>query len=137
MPVQANPYPWLTPNGLWKPITFFALSATGLVSMDVFQSDGYYQVRDVRESHATASTSGTLQVEVLTSGQAADAGVDQMTSVINLAATANIPQVGTMIETPTQINPGDRVGVVFGGTLTSLVGLSVVVHLERIRKGEV
>ena len=137
MPVQANPYPWLTPNGLWKPITFSVLSATGLVSMDVFQSDGYYQVRDVRESHAVASTSGTLQVEVLVSGQAADTGVDQMTSVINLASTANVPQQGTMIETPTQINPGDRVGVVFGGTLTSLVGLSVVVHLERIRKGEV
>lgn len=137
MPIQSNPYPWLTPNSLWKPVTFNALVATSLVSLDIFQSDGYYQIRDVRESHSVASDSGTLQVEVLTSGQDADAGVDQLVSVINIATTADTPQQGTVIDTPTQINPGNRVGLVFGGTLTNLIGLNVTVYLERLRKGEV
>ena len=138
MAVQNNPYPWLTPNGLWKPITYDQIgAATDVVSKDIFISDGYYQVRDVRESHSVASDSGTLQVEVLTSGQDADAGVDQLSSAVNLAGTADTPVKGTLISTPTQINPGNRVGLVFGGTLTNMVGMHVTVHLERLRKGEV
>jgi len=134
--MQPNPYPWLIPDGLWKPISMIFATATLAVSADIFVSDGYYRVRDVRESHSVASSSGTLQVEVLTSGQDADAGVDQLTAIIDLAATADTPQKGTVVESPTVIEPGDRVGVVFGGTLTSLVGCCVTVHLERLRMGE-
>lgn len=135
--MEANPYPELIPNGLWKPVSVLFPTATPAVSADIFVSDGYYRVRDVRESHSVASDSGTLQVEVLTSGQDADAGVDQMSSTLNLAGTADTPVKGTVIEPPTLINPGDRVGLVFAGTVTNLVGCCVTVHLERVRKGEI
>jgi len=133
--VEPNPYPWLVIDGLWKPVTAMFPTATLAVSADIFVSDGYYRIRDVREAHSVASSSGTLQVEVLTSGQDADAGIDQLTGTINLAATADTPIKGTVIAEPTLIKPGDRVGVVFGGTLTSLIGCCVTIHLERLQKG--
>lgn len=135
--MEANPYPWLTPNGLWKPISILFPTATPAVSAAVFVSDGYYRVRGVRETHATASTSGTLQVEKLTSGTAPGSGVNQLTGTMDLAGTASTPIAGTVIEPPDIINPGESVGLVFAGTLTNLVGCCVTVHLERVRKGEV
>lgn len=133
--MEPNPYPWLTPDGLWKPVT--ALLGSANVSGVMFVSDGYYRVREVRESHSVASTSGTLQIEVLTSGQAADAGVDQLTGTISLAGTADTPIKGTVIAEPTLIKPGNMVGFVLAGTLTSLVNANVTVYLERLRKGDV
>lgn len=135
--MEANPYPWLTPDGLWKPISVMFPTATPAVSADIFVSDGYYRVRSVRESHSVASDSGTVQVEVLTSGQDADAGVDQLTGTMSLSGTADTPIAGTVIEPPTLIAPGNRVGLVFGGTVTNLVGCCITVHLERVRKGEI
>lgn len=134
--MEANPYPWLTPDGLWKPVSWVMSSSS--VSGVIFVSDGYYRVRDVRESHSVkADTAGTLQVEVLTTGQDADAGVDQLTATIDLSGTADTPLAGTVIEPPTLIKPGNMVGVVLGGTLTNMVNACVTVHLERVRKGDI
>lgn len=138
MPDYSNPYPWLTPNGLWKPITLILPTATiPGVSGDMFISDSYYIIKEVRESHTVASSSGTLQIEVLTSGQNADAGVDQLTATMDLASTADTPVKATVIAEPTVINPGDRVGYVLGGTLTNLINGCVTVFLERLRRGDV
>ena len=138
MPDYSNPYSWLTPNGLWKPIILMLpTEAIPGVSGDMFISDGYYIVREARSSHAVVSTSGTVQIEVLTPGQNADDGVDQLTAVMSLSSTADTPVKATIITAPTVIKPGDRLGYVLGGTLTGLINGCVTVFLERLRKGDV
>ena len=88
-------------------------------------------VLSIDESHGTASSSGTLQVEKLTSGQAKDAGTDLLSSTISTAATADTPQSGTLVTTAAsvQLALGDRLGLVNGGTLTSGADLCVTVVL--------
>lgn len=136
MPDYSNPYPWITPNALWKPVTLILPTATiPGVSGDMFISDGHYIVREARSSHTVASTSGTVQIEVLTPGQNADDGVDQLTAPMSLSGTADTPVKATIIASPTVINPGDRLGYVLGGTLTNLINGCVTVFLERLRRG--
>ena len=136
MPDYSNPYPELIPNGLWKPLVLILPTATiPGVSGDMFISDGHYIVREARSSHTVASSSGTVQIEVLTPGQNADDGVDQLTTTMSLSGTADTPVKATIITSPTVINPGDRVGYVLGGTLTSLINGCITVFLERLRRG--
>ena len=135
MPDYSNEYPWLIPNGLRKAVTLILPTATiPGVSGDMFISDGHYIVREARESHTVASSSGTVQIEVLTPGQNADDGVDQLTATMSLSGTADTPVKGTVITEPTVINPGDRLGYVLAGTLTSLINGCVTVFLERLRR---
>ena len=131
MGIVKQPYPWLIENSLWKAInkTIDATDVSGVI----FISDGYYRVREVWETHSVAAVAGTLQVEVLTSGQDADAGVDQLSSAIDLTATADTPQQGTVIATPTMITPGDMVGLVMSATKTNFVNGLCTVYLERIQ----
>lgn len=82
------------------------------------------------------STSGTLQVEVLTPGQDADAGVDQLTGTLSLGGTADTPVHGVTIRQPTLIKPGQRVGIVIAGTMTNLVGGNVTIMLEIMNRGQ-
>ena len=135
--MEANPYPWMVDKAMWVPVcvTLYTESVHGNVSRDVFISDGYYRIRAVREAHSAASDSGTLQVEVLASGDNADGGTDQLTSAMNLATTADTPVAATIIEPPTMITPGDRIGVVFGGTLTNLVNGCATIYIEKLQKG--
>ncbi len=91
-------------------------------------------VLSIDESHGVASSSGTLQVEKLTSGQAKDAGTDLLSSAISTAATADTPQAGTLVTTgaSVQLALGDRLGLVDGGTLTNSANLVVTVTLAPI-----
>ena len=133
MGIEKQPYPWLIEGNLWKPVSVIVQAADVSGVMFVAETGAYYRVREVNSSHSVASTSGTLQIEVLTPGDNADAGTDQLTGTIDLSATADTPQKGTMIATPTIITPGDMVGYVLGGTLTNLVNCNITVMLERIQ----
>lgn len=92
------------------------------------------KVLSVRESHGVASSSGTVQVEKLTSGQNKDAGTDLLSSAISTSATADTPVSGTLVTTAAslQLAAGDRLGLVNGGTLTSSEELCVTVELAPI-----
>jgi len=76
--------------------------------------------------HATGSTSGTLQVAKCTGTQAPGSGTNLLTGTIDMSATtvANTVTAGTLIATAATLTfaKGDRVAIVIGGTLTSLVG---------------
>jgi hypothetical protein len=134
MPDYTNPYPHLIPNGLWKLLTLF-LDANS-VSGPIFVSDGYYILRDVRAVQRVASTSGTLQIEHRLSGVAAGSGTNQLTATLSLSSTANTPTRATVISEPTIVAPGDMLGKVIAGTMTSLADCVVSLYLERLRKGE-
>ena len=127
-----EPYQWLVKEAMWKPESVLLQAAD--VSGVMHVAHRHERVRKVEVTYSVASSSGTLQIEVLTPGQNAGAGVDQLTGTIDLATTADTPIQGTLIDTLTQLNPGDMLGFVLGGTLTSLVNCNVTVYLEQLQK---
>ncbi len=110
-------------------------AASYAVSHSIFVNDnvsGTYQVAAVTAAFGTASSSGTLQVEVATGTQAIASGTNQLTGTISLAGTANTAVNGTIIASPTAIAAGNRVNLIFGGTVTSLANCIVNVVLQRL-----
>ncbi len=110
-------------------------AASYAVSHSIFvnNNDGTtYRVAAVTVNFGTASTSGTLQVEVATGTQAVGAGTNQLTGTLSLSGTANTPVNGTVIASPTTITAGARVNLIFAGTVTNLANCTVSVSLQRI-----
>jgi len=102
-----------------------------------FIADAPYQVTAVVERHAVAGNDAgavTLMVKKVPSGTAKAAGTDVLASGINLKATADTNQAGTLHGTAAnlQLAIGDALGVVPTGTLTTLDGVTVRVSLTRI-----
>lgn len=119
---------------VYETIQVSGLGATS-ASQTVFVCDnisGNFKVAAVSVSFGTASSSGTLQVEVATGTQAVAAGTNQLTGTISLSGTANTTVNGTVIASPTTIAAGNRLNIILGGTLTSLANCSVIVVLQRI-----
>lgn len=83
-------------------------------------------------SYAVASSSGTLQVEKLTSTQAPDGGTNMLVSTISLSGTANTVITGTPSATPVSktLEAGDRICLKDAGTLTGLSNLTVLIELQ-------
>lgn len=90
-----------------------------------------YKIAGVTATFGTASTSGTLQVEVATGTQAIGAGTNQLTGTMSLSGTANTPVNGTIIASPNSIGAGDRINLIFAGTVTNLANASITVILQR------
>ena len=89
-----------------------------------------WRVREIRTILTSASTSGTLQLEVLTGTQAMGTGTI-ITPVISLSGALNTVQQ-TLATGYVVMNPGDRVATRFAGTLTNLAGLSqITLHRHR------
>lgn len=112
----------------------FGLGASS-ASQTIFTCDaisGNYVVAAVEASFGTASSSGTLQVEVATGTQSVGSGTNQLTGTVSLAGTANTSVGGTVIAAPTTIQAGNRVNIILAGTLTSLANANIVVILQRI-----
>lgn len=110
-------------------------AASYAVSHPIFvnNNDGStYRVAAVSAVFGTASTSGTLQVEVATGTQAVAAGTNQLTGTMSLSGTANTTVNGTIIASPTTISSGARVNLIFAGTVTNLLNCVVTVSLQRI-----
>lgn len=110
-------------------------AATYAVSHTIFVNDnvsGTFRIAGVTATFGTASTSGTLQVEVATGTQAIASGTNQLTGTISLSGTANTPVNGTIIASPTTIAAGSRINLIFAGTVTNLANTSVTVTLQRL-----
>lgn len=112
---------------VWKPIVTDLTQA-------IFIADEAYQVIGVNACWGVASISGTLQVEKLTGTTAPGSGTSMLTGTVSLAGTANTVTAGTLSGTVgnLQLAAGDRIGGVLGGTLTALLGATVVITLKRI-----
>lgn len=110
-------------------------AASYAVSHTIFVNDnvsGTYKIVGASAIFGTASTSGTLQVEVATGTQAIAAGVNQLTGTISLAGTANTTVNGTVIASPTTITAGSRINLIFAGTVTNLANAAITVTLQRL-----
>jgi len=91
-------------------------------------------VTKVQEVHRVAGSDGgavTLDIEKLTAAEAAGAGVSTLSSQINLKATANTVQDGSLHTTLSnrQLLAGDRLAANDTGTLTALEELVVIIEL--------
>ena len=111
------------------------VAASYAVSHSIFvngTTGGTYKVTGASVSFGTASTSGTLQVEVATGTQAIAAGTSQLTGTVSLAGAANTVVNGTVIASPTTISAGARINLIFAGVVTNLANAIVTVTLQRI-----
>lgn len=111
------------------------VAASYAVSHTIFVNDnvsGTYKIVGLTATFGTASSSGTLQVEVATGTQAIASGTVNLTGTVSLAGSANTPVNGTVIASPTTIVAGARVNLIFAGTVTSLANASVTVVLQRL-----
>lgn len=109
-------------------------AASYAVSHTIYVNDnvsGTYVVAGVSAVFGTASTSGTLNVEVATGTQAIASGTNQMSSTVSLSGTANTVVNGT-ITTQTTISAGARVNLIFAGTVTNLANAAITVVLQRL-----
>ncbi len=122
-------YELLTDNQNQVAAASYAVSHTIFVNDNV---SGTYKVVSATATFGTASSSGTLQVEVATGTQAIASGTNQLTGTVSLAGTANTPVNGTIIASPTTISAGARVNLIFAGTVTSLANASISIGLQRL-----
>jgi len=109
------------------PIASVATGATPL---------GNYRLVGVSATFTTASTSGTLQITHDTGVSAPGSGTALLGSTVSLSGTANtvvsgVPSASVSLANQT-ISPGDRLSLVFAGTLTNLVNLSVSLYVARV-----
>lgn len=118
-------YEYATQPGIAASSTSFTLYVNPNVG-------GTYQVAAASVVFGTASSSGTMQIEVATGTQAVGAGTNQLTGTMSLAGTANTTVNGTLIASPTTITAGSRVNVILAGTMTSLANCVVSVLLKRV-----
>jgi hypothetical protein len=118
---------------MFEPLQLTGLGAS-TASFTAYVNDnisGTFVVSAVAVVFGTASSSGTLQVEVATGTQAVASGTNQLTGTVSLAGTANTTVNGTVIASPTTITAGSRVNVIIAGTMTSLANCAVVITLQR------
>lgn len=110
-------------------------AASYAVSHTIYVNDnlsGTYKIVAATATFGTASTSGTLQVEVATGTQAIGAGTNNLTGTLSLSGTANTPVNGTIIGSPTTIAAGNRINLIFAGTVTNLANAAVTIVLQRL-----
>lgn len=96
-----------------------------------------YQILEVTERHETAGTDGsavTVMLKKVPSGTAPGSGTNILTAGLNLKATADTNQSGTISQVAgvARITSGEALTLVTTGTLTSLVGVTVSVLLKAI-----
>lgn len=112
----------------------FGIGASS-TSLTCFVNDtvsGQYVIAGVSVVFGTASTSGTLQVEVSTGTQAVGGGANQLSAPISLSGAANTTINGTVVATPVVVAAGARVNIILGGTLTGLSNMCVTFVLQRV-----
>jgi hypothetical protein len=117
----------------------------------VFIAPWQCQVIAVRATFSTTSASGTLDVRRFTQAGLPQAPstaangttvVELLSSTLSLAGTANttvqatkygaVPGLATVAADGQVLQAGDQLALIFGGTLTGLVGLVVQVELQQL-----
>lgn len=102
-----------------------------------FTADRAYEIVEFFERHETAgSDAGTVTVMLkkVPSGTAPGSGTNILTASLNLKATANTSQEGTITSTITnkRLARGDALALVSSGTLTDVAGVTASVILKAI-----
>ena len=106
-----------------------------LATQSIFVANRPYKVVAIRQVHSTAGSDGgavTLSVSKDTGTAAPGAGTGILTATFNLKGTANTVQTGALSATEADLilAAGDRLSLVYGGTLTAVAGVVVTFELE-------
>jgi hypothetical protein len=124
-------------------ITHYISDAATASNYDVIFTAIYpCEVIAVAETHRVAcGSTGTLNIEKLTAGQALDAGTTILQTAYALNSTANTPIIKKgkdLVFTAgyRQLETGDRLALKDVNTLTSTAGLHVTVYFRRSGKGD-
>lgn len=99
------------------------------------------EIMEVWETHRVAGTDAgavTLNLEILDSGEALDAGDTVLDTAFSLKTTANTPQsaYGSDLSSNRVLTSGQRLALRDSGTLTAVAGLSVTVYLKYANRGD-
>ena len=103
------------------------------VDENIFTASDAWVVTHIEEVHAVAGNDAsavTVFLMVCDGTEAPSAGVAAQSAAFDLKGTANTVQAGSLSGTPT-LADGDRLALDYTGTLTTLAGGSVTVHLAR------
>lgn len=95
-------------------------------------ADRDYYCTKIEYRFTTGSTSGTAAIYKAPSGTALASGTPLHGTAMDISTGATADTNISVVLTPSalSISAGDAIGVVWGGTLTSLVGLVICIHLE-------
>lgn len=125
-------------NGAREPMQFYINANATLATQAFFIAPRAMQITAIEYDHSTAGGDAgavTALVSHETGTQAPGTGVTTMVGTFNCKATANTYQSATLLAVDGNGNPvsgivmaaGDRLSVVFAGTLTSLAGVVITV----------
>lgn len=128
-------------RGVTKPVTVRIpgtdAATAGNYTAPFFIADRTYEIIEVKERHETAGSDAgavTVMLKKVPSGTAPGSGTDTLSAGINLKATANTNQSGTLHATLSnrRLEAGDALALVTTGTLTAVAGVTVAVTLKAI-----
>ena len=110
-------------------LTDYSLFANPAANTEDYEVLGVDAIWDVN------STSGTVSIENVAAGDAAASGTVVLTTTLDLSTGARTAVKGVLSTTRNDrfIRSGRYLSMVLGGTLTSLVGLTVTVWLQAMR----
>jgi hypothetical protein len=110
------------------------LTTNGLFSNPTANGE-MYEVLGVDWSYDVLSTSGTFDIRNVPAATAFTGGTTLLTAVQSLSATARTARKAPLAtnRVTRQIQLGATISLIFAGTLTSLVGLSITLWLQAMR----
>lgn len=115
-----------------RTITYNETLSASIGTTPFFIADMAYTVLSVNYVAKTAgSSTGTVTVTKDTGTSVPGAGTPLLTSTIAVNTTANTVTAGTLVTSTTTLTlaAGDRLSVLFAGTLTTLAGVVITVQL--------
>lgn len=112
-------------------------ATAGNYTAPFFIANRSYEVIEVRERHETAGSDAgavTVMLKKVPSGTAPGSGTNMLTAGINLKATADTNQSGSITATVAnrRLARGDAMSLVTTGVLTAVAGVTVEVLLKAI-----
>ena len=111
------------------------LTTTNGVFANPLANGEIYEFLGADYSYDVLSTSGTLDLRNVVTATAFTGGVSLLASTGDLNATARVARKAVITTTlqDRRIMPGSHLSLILGGTLTSLVGLNVIIWLQAMR----
>lgn len=126
-------------DGFYLSFPFWGTAGATAANYDqVFTARYPMEILRVTACWSVKSTSGTLQLEILTGTTAPGAGSTVLVTPISTAGTANTVNTveGTGLTATRTLAEGDRLAFIDAGTLTGLVGLHVTLYCKMSNRGD-
>lgn len=111
-------------------------NATDATSQIIFTAPYECEVVSIQSRHRVASSSGTMDLVKAADTVALSSGVSLLTATMSIAGAAATNVTGSLKTAigDRRVPKGTSLGLVFGGTLTSLADLDVTLVVRQVRK---